>query len=60
VAMERDASVMPDHLDSRWCVCVERTRRKAILCGIYHGFGWFDKFVVHDDARLVVDDADPG
>jgi hypothetical protein len=59
--MARDASVVPVHLDGRWCACIERTRGKTILCEvIYHGFGWFDKLVVHDNAGLVVDDADPG
>jgi hypothetical protein len=59
--MARDASVMPEHLNIRWCACVERGRGKAILCkAVYHGFGWFDKLVVYNDARLVVDDADPG
>jgi hypothetical protein len=59
--MARNASVMPDHLDSRWCACVERTRGKAILCEvIYHVYGWFDKLVVYDDVRLAVDDADAG
>lgn len=35
--------------------------RKTLLCEVVNdGLGWFDEFVVYDDARLVVDHANPG
>ena len=59
--MARDVNVMPGHLDNRRCACVERRRGTAILCEvIYDVFGWFDKLVIYDNAKLVVNDADLG
>ena len=35
--------------------------RETLLCEVVDdGFGWFDELVVYNDARLVVDHADPG
>ena len=38
----------------------EEERERILGEVIYDGFGWFDKPVTYDNARLVVDDADPG
>ena len=58
MAVARDASVMPDHLDGG-----EHTSRegKNLPCEVVdYRFGWFDELVAHDDAGLVIDDAYAG